>query len=132
MKQAPSLPGGTLEHAVLVALWNLGEASVREIYARVGEPSGLVYTTVAKILDRLHVKGLVSRKRVGRTFVYEPKAKRETVERARASQTLRQLLAPEPHPAIATLVEAMDEIDPQLLDELARAIKAHRRMQRGS
>jgi predicted transcriptional regulator len=91
-----------------------------------------VYTTIAKVLDRLYAKGLVSRKRIGKTFVYEPKAQREAIEHARASRTLRQLLAPEPHPAIATLVQAMDEIDPELLDELARVIRVRRRMQRGS
>lgn len=126
------LPGGALEHAVLATLWSLGRASVREIHARVSEPSGLAYTTTATVLDRLHQKGLVSRRRVARTFVYQPKVKRKTVERARARQTLRQLLGPDPHPAIAALVEAVDEIDPELLDELARAIKERRRSRRES
>ena len=132
MKRVPSVPGGTLEHAVLVALWNLGQASVRDVHARVGRPTRLAYTTIAKVLDRLYAKGLVSRKRSGRRFVYVPQGEREAVELARASRTLRQLLAPEPQPAIATLVEAMDDIDPELLDELARAIKAHRSGHRGS
>lgn len=132
MTPTTPLPGGALEHAVLAALWGLGQASVREIHARVGEPTGLAYTTTAKVLDRLHLKGLVSRKRVGRTLVFQPKIKRETVERARASQALQQLLGADPHPAIAALVEAVDEIDPNLLDELARVINAHRRGRRGT
>jgi predicted transcriptional regulator len=98
----------------------------------VGEPSGLAYTTTATVLDRLFLKGVVSRKRVGRMLVYRPKIERETIERDRATQSLRQLLGADPQPAIAALVEAVDEIDPELLDELARAIKAHRRGRRGS
>ena|SRR5215831_12462868 len=127
-----AVPGGALERAVLTALWQLKRASIREVHARVGTPNGLAYTTTATVLDRLHQKGLVARTRVGRTFVYEPKAQQAAVERARARHTLRQLLTPDPEPAIAALVEAVDEIDPDLLDELARAVQARRRMRRGS
>jgi len=128
---ASPVPGGTLERAVLVALWRLKRASIREVHARVGAASGLAYTTTATVLDRLHQKGLVARTRVGRTFVYEPKAKQATVERARARHALRQLLGSDPEPAIAALVEAVDEIDHELLDELARAVQARRRARRG-
>src|SRR2546428_2047871 len=56
-------PGGELEHAVLAALWELEGASAPELHARVGEPRGIVYTTTAKVLDRLHAKRLVRRVR---------------------------------------------------------------------
>ena len=42
------------EYAVLAAIWNAGSASAPDIHASVGEPRGLAYTTVAKVLDRLH------------------------------------------------------------------------------
>ncbi len=127
-----AVPGGQLEHAVLVALWDAGRASAREIHARVGEPSGLVYTTTAKVLDRLHAKGLVARERVGKAFVYRPKVRREVVERARARHTLSRLFGLEARPAIAALVNAVETIDAALLDELARAVAARRRARRGS
>jgi predicted transcriptional regulator len=72
MKQIP-LPGGDLEYAVLAKLWEIGTASARDVHSQVGEPNGLVYTTTAKVLDRLHDKGLVSRERVGKPFSLEPK-----------------------------------------------------------
>jgi predicted transcriptional regulator len=127
-----AFPGGTLEHGVLATVWKLKRASIREVQSQVGAPSGLAYTTTATVLDRLHRKGLVSRKRVGRTFVYAPKAKQQTVERARARHALRQLLGPDPQPAITALVDALGEIDPDLLDELARAVQARRKTRRGS
>ena len=126
------LPGGELEHAVMVVLWQLGTASAPEIHRRVGEPSGSVYTTTAKVLDRLHAKGLVSRERVGKAFVYTPTLKREVVERARVKLALRRILGPEVRPAIATLVDAVESLDPELLDELARQVEARRRSRRGS
>ena len=132
MKRSVPLPGGNLEYAVLVALWELDSASAREIHARVGEPEGLVYTTIAKVLDRLHAKGLVSRERSGKAFVYRAKVPRELVDRARARAALGRLLGPEPRPAMATLVDAVESMNPKLLDELARVVEARRRSRRGS
>jgi predicted transcriptional regulator len=60
LKSQFRLPGGDFEYAVLAKLWELGSASARDIYTQVGEPQGLVYTTTAKVLDRLYVKRLIS------------------------------------------------------------------------
>ena len=125
-------PGGHLEERVLSALWQMERASAREIYTRVGQPKGLVYTTIAKVLDRLHAKGLVSRRKVGQAFLYQPKVEREAVEQARAGQALRRLFAHEPRPALAALVRAVESIDPALLDELERAVAAKRKSRDGS
>lgn len=132
MKRSVSLPGGELEYAVLGALWELEKASAREVHERVGEPNGLVYTTTATVLDRLHTKGLVSRERHGKAFIYKPAVERETVEKARAAKTVGGLLGTEPRPAIAALVEAVEDLDPDLLDELARVVDRRRRSRRGS
>ena len=126
------VPGGELEHAVLVTLWQMGTASAPDIHRRVGEPSGSVYTTTAKVLDRLYAKGLVTRQRMGKAFVYKPAHKRHVVERARIIDALKRILRPDITPAIATLVEAVESIDPELLDEMARQVEARRRSRRGS
>lgn len=126
------LPGGDLEYAVLVKLWELGVASARELHAQIGEPQGLVYTTIAKVLDRLHDKGLVTRKREGKAFLYRPKVAREAVDRARAQTLLSRLLGPRPHAAVAALVEAVESLDPDLLGELERAVAARRRSRHGT
>lgn len=126
------LPGGELEHAVLTALWELKGASAPEIHACVGEPRGLVYTTTSKVLDRLHAKRLVRRVRQGKSFFYTPARTRDVIETARAGDSLRRLLGPEPKPAMATIVDALESVDPSLLDELARLVKARRRLRNGS
>jgi predicted transcriptional regulator len=131
-KRSIPLPGGTLEYAVLVALWDLGRATTRQIHERVGIPGGLVYTTTAKVLDRLHTKGLVSREQAGRVLSYRPKIAREVVERARARYALNQILGLDATPAIAALVDTVESIDPRLLDELGRAVAARRRSRHGS
>src|SRR5690242_10950128 len=105
------LPGGDLEYAVLYSVCDLNVASVREVHRRVGKVRGLAYTTIAKVLERLHVKALVRRERKGALFVYCSCVGRKDVELARARASLSKLLSSELRPAMATLVEAMESLD---------------------
>ena len=126
------LPADDLEYTVLARLWQLGAASVRELHEQSGAPQGLVYTTTAKVVDRLREKGLIQRQRKGAAFVYRPRVAREEVERARARHALSRLLGSTPRAAVAALVEAVDEIDPALLTELDQAVAARRRAKHGA
>jgi len=126
------LPADDLEYTVLAKLWQLGSASVRELHERIGAPQDLVYTTTAKVIDRLREKGLVQRKRRGAAFVYRPRVARAEVERARARNALSHLLGPAPRAAVAALVEAVDDLDPALLSELEQAVAARKRTKDGA
>ena len=117
---------------MLAKLWQLGTASVRELHGQLGAPQGLVYTTTAKVVDRLREKGLVQRQRKGALFLYRPRVAREEVERARARNALTRLLGSTPRAAVAALVEAADDIDPALLTELEQAVAARRRAKYGA
>ncbi|HEX8978386.1 MAG TPA: BlaI/MecI/CopY family transcriptional regulator [Parasulfuritortus sp.] len=119
-------PADDLEFAVLTLLWELRTASVRELHERLGVPAGNVYTTTAKVVDRLRDKGLIARRREGSAFVYSPTVDRREVERVRARQLMSRFLGPAPNAAVAALVEAVSDIDPQLLEELERAIQDKR------
>ena len=120
------LPGGELEYAVLFSVCELNEASVREVHRNVGKSRGLAYTTIAKVLERLHAKDLIGRERKGVSLVYCAKVDRKVVELARARASLSKLLTSDVRPAMATLVEAMESLDSKLLDELERAVADHR------
>ena len=126
------LPADDLEYAVLAELWQLGTASVRELHDRLGARQGLVYTTTAKVVDRLRQKGLIERQRNGQAFLYRSRAAREEVERARARTAVTRLLGSTPRAAVAALVEAVDAVEPGLLDELERAVTARRRSKHGA
>jgi predicted transcriptional regulator len=126
------LPADELEYIVLTKLWELGTASVRDVHGQLSKPEGLVYTTIAKVIDRLRGKGLIQRERHGKAFVYRAKIAREVVERARAQNAVSRLLGAAPRAAVAALVDAVDAVDPKLLDELERAVAARRRSKRGA
>lgn len=70
------------------ALWPLGEATVRDIRAQLAESRPRAYTTVMTIMDRLARKGMVTRRRAGRAWVYRPGC---SADEAR-ERALRQLV----------------------------------------
>src|ERR1700722_15168635 len=70
-----------LELLCLNALWTLGEGNVRDVRQIVVRTRPLAYTTIMTVLDRLVRKGMLSRRKIGRAFVYHPEASRETLRR---------------------------------------------------
>ena len=126
------LPSDDLEYDILAKLWELGVGSVRELHEQLGQRDGLVYTTTAKVVDRLRQKGLIERQPRGRAFIYRPRVAREDVESARARKAVSRLFGAAPHAAVAALVDAVDAVDPKLLDELERIVIARRRSKDGA
>jgi len=123
---------GEQEHLVLRAVWDNGPCTVRQIHEKVCEPRGLAYTTTATMLDRLCKKGLVTCDRDGRTLVYRSAGRENVVERERVRSLVDRILGADPGPAVAHLVDAVEKIDPDLLDRLSREVAARKRSRRGS
>jgi predicted transcriptional regulator len=128
------LPSDDLEYDILAMLWDSGSGTVRELHEKLGERDGLAYTTTAKVVDRLREKGLIERRPLGRAFIYRPRVARDEVENARARKAVSRLFGatPAPHAAVAALVDAVDAVDPKLLDELERLVIARRRSKDGA
>ncbi len=68
-----------LELLCLNALWSLREAKVTGVRQAVSGKKALAYTTVMTVLERLVRRNLVSRRKVGRSFVYAPQTSRDDV-----------------------------------------------------
>jgi predicted transcriptional regulator len=65
----------------LRALWSLEEANVKAVQQAIAGSRVLAYTTVMTVLDRLARRGMISRRKVGRAFVYAPLLSRDSVQR---------------------------------------------------
>lgn len=61
-----------LELSCLTALWRLGEGNVQAVRSWLEPRRPLAYTTVMTMLDRLTRKGVLTRRKVGRSFFYRP------------------------------------------------------------
>lgn len=80
LSATPEIPP-PLELECLKVLWLLGEANVRDVRQALAGQRSLAYTTVMTILDRLARKGSVTRRKLGRSFVYAPVVRRDALRR---------------------------------------------------
>jgi predicted transcriptional regulator len=118
---------GPLEERLLEALWERGDATVRDLVD--GACQDLAYTTVMTTLDRLFKKKLLAREVEGRAFRYAPRFSREELHRQVAGEAFRQLMDASPASSLplSYLVEILTERDALLLDDLREVVETKRR-----
>jgi predicted transcriptional regulator len=120
---------GSLERRVMDTVWELGEASVRDVHSRLGDPPA--YTTIMTTLDRLYRKGLLERKKLGKAFAYWAVAPRAEV--AVLDQLVSGLFGHGPvagRPLLSSFVEVLSSRDRELLDELHDLVREKQRLLR--
>src|SRR6201993_4627832 len=73
-RSAAPAPLHELESEVMEQLWKSGEASVRSVMEALNQATDKdrAYTTYMTIMARLHTKGLLVRRREGKTDFYRP------------------------------------------------------------
>ena len=87
----PKLPRDVpppLELLCLSALWSLKEGNVKDVQRIINETRPLAYTTIMTVLERLLRKGKLSRRKVGRAFIYSPTSERDDMRK----HAIRELL----------------------------------------
>jgi BlaI family transcriptional regulator, penicillinase repressor len=93
------------ELELMTALWELGQASVREIQEKLPEKKRPAYTTVQTIVYRLEEKGAVRRiKKIGNAHIFEAAITRNSAHR-RLINELLDLFGGSARPLMAHLVE---------------------------
>ena len=79
---------GNLQLEIMKVLWERQKATVTEVHAALEHGEDLAYTTVATMLRKMELKGLVAHENQGRTFVYSPAAVEDEVTRGMTSDLL--------------------------------------------
>jgi predicted transcriptional regulator len=114
-----------LEAEVMEELWRSGEAPVRSVMEALNERASKprAYTTYMTIMSRLHKKGLLVRRREGKTDFYAPRQSREEYQAARARTEVEELVAQYGDAALSNFAQQMASLDParrRALQRLAR------------
>jgi predicted transcriptional regulator len=86
-------------------LWKLGEATVRQVHEGLVGDRPIDFATVQTYLRRLHAKGYVNARLVGRTRVYWPKTRPRTVIRQTVDDLVERLFGGETLPLVKHLIE---------------------------
>jgi len=106
-------------------VWDAEEASVREVMDALNRaaPRPRAYTTYMTILGRLHAKGLLTRRREGKTDVYRPVHTRAEYADLRAQAEVAALVETFGDVALGHFARQVSELDPDrraALERLAR------------
>jgi predicted transcriptional regulator len=114
-----------LESEVMERLWSGGEASVREVTDALNKRARppRAYTTYMTIMARLHKKGVLDRRREGKTDFYTPKLSREDYMASRARTQVDQLVDEYGDVALTHFARQVASLDParrRALQRLAR------------
>jgi predicted transcriptional regulator len=107
-------------------LWPMGAATVREVMdaSNAGRSKPRAYTTYLTIMSRLDEKGMVKRRRSGKTDIYRPAWDRETYMAERAAAEVDALVGQYGDAALTHFARQFGQLDPgrrRALQRLARS-----------
>ena len=105
----------------MAELWRRGEAPVRTVMEALNKRSRTprAYTTYMTVMSRLDGKGLLERRREGKTDHYRPTLDRDEYQRRRAAAEVDAVVAQYGDVALAQFARRV-ELDPKRLRELKR------------
>lgn len=112
-----------LELEILKVLWGDSPLPVREVRARLETQADrvLAHSSVITILNIMHRKGYLSRRKEGKSFHFSPKVQKENVAGCMMKDLLSRLFDGSPSAMVLNLLEAAD-VDSEELAELRKLI----------
>ena len=115
-----------LEAAIMDVVWRkqLSSFAVSDVLAVLEKKREIAYTTVMTTVARLYDKGVLTREREGKRYLYSPKLTREQFLESTAREVLDKAVGG-PR-AMAMLVEKVSEASLGELDELEELIRQRR------
>jgi predicted transcriptional regulator len=120
-RQTPP-PLHELEEEVMEEIWRRQEVSVREVMEALNgrTPKDRAYTTYMTIMARLHSKGLLQRRREGKTDFYRPVYTRDQYTELRAIVAIESVVDQFGEVALAHIARQMAQLDPEHRRSLQR------------
>ncbi len=120
---------GELQRAVIEAVWELGEATVREVWTRLCREKELAYTTVLTAMQRLERDGWLKHRAEGKKHVYLPTRTRAQADAGSVRKFVQKMFNGNALVLFRQLVEE-DQLSDQELRELQLLINEKRRERR--
>ncbi len=120
---------GTLEAEILGIVWDLGQATVKQIHDRIlADPEReLAYASVTTVLNRLTKKGWLKCCKRNKAFTWQPLVSREQANALQAYEQLQQFLAISNPDMVASFADSLDTTSLQQLEAIANRLQAIRR-----
>jgi predicted transcriptional regulator len=108
-----------LEAEVMNEAWRHDEVTVRQVLEALNRGAKeRAYTTIMTIMARLDRKGLLARRRSGKTDVYRPLMSRDDYFEARARAEVDELVSDYGDVALAHFARQLESLDPKRRQKL--------------
>jgi len=110
-----------LESEVMEEIWRRDAATVRDVLEALNKGrKQRAYTTIMTIMARLDEKGMLRRRKRGKTHVYRPVMSREKYLEARAEGQVDELVDDYGDLALAHFARQLDTLDPKRRQQLRK------------
>jgi predicted transcriptional regulator len=116
----PRLTDAELE--IMHVVWELDDATVREVHERLNQRRALAYTTVMTMMNILEEKGHLTRHKQGRAYRYEPVRPKSQVISGMVDDFVGKVFDGSARPLVLGLVKDR-KLSEKDLEEIARLIK---------
>jgi predicted transcriptional regulator len=114
-------PLGETEMEVLNHVWDMGEATVKQVRKRILEDREVAYTTIMTVMKNLAEKDLLKYRKDGVTYVYSPAQKPESVRSNLISDLMKKAFKGSPKELVQALVNS-DDLTSEDLTEIKSMI----------
>ena len=113
----PSTTLTTAELEIMNIVWELGNATVRDVYERLRERRKVAYTSVMTFMNILKQKGYLKKRLADRAYVYQPARPRRQVVGAMVRDFVERVFQGAAKPLMVHLVEDRS-LSPEDLEEI--------------
>ncbi len=112
---------GELELSILKIVRELGRATVREVYEKMGSVGG--YTTIMTVMSRMADKGELMREKEGKQYVYWIISQNESSSKNILKRIQDKIFGGKPTAMVSYLLDSENEISDKDLEEIEKLIQ---------
>ena len=113
---------GPLEAEIMEVVWEHGDVTVRDVHRALATRRPIAYTTVMTTLGRLAEKGLLERREDQPAHRYSPLLSKDQYASSTVKSVVDWLVTHFPDPAVAYLIDQVEQGDEAVIERLRRAI----------
>jgi len=118
---------GTLEKDIVDALWECGEACIKEILESFPQDKNISYSTVITVTNRMTKKGLLKKRKVGKAYFYKPVYSKEQFYEEVSKAVVNGVSGFSFQTAMVHFVDYMAQIAPEKIEYFSQFIEAKKK-----
>jgi len=110
-----------LESVIMDAVWDLGQATVRDVQEHLQEARPMARNTVLTMMGILRDKGFLQSTREGRTDLYTPAVSREQVSGGLLREMMQRFFSGSAHALVSQLLDS-ENVNPEEIKAIRREL----------